>query len=131
MDRDEAARLLDGGEYRREGSRELFSSMKAAGLVAAFGASDDLIEMRGAVMDEFGMGPVPMSSAGPLTNDCSNADCPYFKLAAKHAPSIRRFYDRSTSCWRFETAIPHSIFRIMEDGDVFGEGVVFALSDVE
>jgi hypothetical protein len=33
-------------------------------------------------------------------------------------------------CWTFETSIPHATFTIVEDGEPFCRGIVFALSDV-
>jgi hypothetical protein len=51
---EEAAAELDANQYGNEGSKDLFARMKAAGLVAVFGASDDLMEFRGAIYDEAG-----------------------------------------------------------------------------
>lgn len=78
----DAADALNGNEYRQEGSRELFAAMKAAGLVAVFGASDDLAELRGAINDEiggFGGLTIYLTPAGLLTNDCDNDQCPHFE----------------------------------------------------
>lgn len=52
MTRDEAAEQLNGNEYRKEGSPTLFAAMKAAGLVAVYGASDDLMEMKRQALPE-------------------------------------------------------------------------------
>jgi len=72
MDTKEAAAQLDGSQYGQEGSRELFAAMKAAGLVAVFGASDDLVEFRGAIDDEvgaYGGTTIPLTSDGLLVNE--------------------------------------------------------------
>lgn len=50
----ELAALLNGREYRKEMSRDEEQVAKAAGLVVVFGASDDLMELRGAISDEVG-----------------------------------------------------------------------------
>ncbi len=55
MDAASAAAKLDGKQYGDEGSSTLFAEMKEHGLVAVFGASDDLMEFRGAVYDEVGV----------------------------------------------------------------------------
>jgi hypothetical protein len=54
MDAKALAALLTGREYRQEITRAEEADAKAAGLVVAFGASDDLLEFRGAIDDEVG-----------------------------------------------------------------------------
>lgn len=133
MDIHEAARRLDGGEYGREGSKELFAEMKAAGLVAVFGASDDLCEFRGAIDDEPSDWPIRLTPAGILKSKCREAgdDCPYFKPIAERTVSIRPVWcGGGAFSWRYETTIPHAKFSIYEDGEPYCEGIVFALADV-
>jgi hypothetical protein len=50
----EWARKLNGREYREELTGEEEQELKADGLIAAFGASDDLLEFRGVLNDEAG-----------------------------------------------------------------------------
>jgi len=83
-----AAAALDGCEYRKEGNPDLFASMKEAGLVAVFGASDDLIEFRGAIDDEAGHGYAYFSEEGLLETDCEDERCPYFEKLLAGAPHI-------------------------------------------
>ena len=52
MDAKELAAKLNGREYCREITDEEVRQAKEAGLVVVFGASDDLIEFRGAIRDE-------------------------------------------------------------------------------
>lgn len=79
------------------------------GLVSVCGASDDLLEMRGAYFDEFGAwgGVRIVSSAGrrikAIWNSCNDG----------------------RGCWIFETDIPHADFRMMEDGELYCRGLVF------
>lgn len=131
----EAATRLDGGEYSNEGSHELFAEMKAAGLVAVFGASDDLMELRGAVHDEvgcYGGGIAYFTKDGLLTNDCDSDDrCPYFHKIREAAAPIESLWDDGGFSWRYKTSIPHHEFKIFEDGEPYCEGIVFALQDVE
>lgn len=137
MDRNEAAKLLDGNQYRNEGSKELFAQMKAAGLVAVFGASDDIMEWRGAIDDETypNSDGAALTSAGLLKNECDDG-CPYFDKLAADAPLIYANWDDGSGfSWTYTTDIPHSTFVIIEtDGDEEPEqycrGIVFALSDV-
>lgn len=133
MTRDEAAATLNGNEYRDEGSRDLFKNMKEDGLVAVFGASDDLMEFRGAIDDEVGCsngGTAYLTSSGLVANRCESDDCPYFIESRKKAATIEAIWDRGGISWQYETEIPHSTFKIKEDGDDYCEGIVFALADV-
>jgi hypothetical protein len=45
---------LDGVQYPPRGCDEVFEYAKDNGLVIVFGASDDLVELRGAIHDEVG-----------------------------------------------------------------------------
>lgn len=136
MDMQEAAAALDGGEYAREGSPALFGAMKEAGLVAVFGASDDLTEFRGAIDDEAGAGDETehyLTRQGFFANPCDNDDCPFFreKLAAMTPAVVARWcppgFDGS---WLIETPLPHATFDVMEDGEVYCRGVVISVADL-
>jgi hypothetical protein len=132
--RDEAAAKLDGNQYREEGSRDLWKAMKAAGLVAVYGASDDLMEFSGAISDEFGChggGVAYVTRAGLLSNDCDSGDyCPHWDAVKKSATQIKAKWDIDGFSWRYETEIPHVKFVIKEDDENYCEGIVFALADV-
>lgn len=133
LTRDAAAARLDGDEYGKEGSKELFAAMKAAGLVAVFGASDDLMEFRGAIDDEIGCyngGTAYLTKAGLLTNDCDSDRCPHFAHTKKTAATIKAKWAEDGFSWSYETDIPYSMFVIKEDGENYCQGIVFALADV-
>lgn len=128
-----AAAELDGCEYRDEGSPDLWKRMKAAGLVAVFGASDDLMELNGAIYDEIGTGEALLTPSGLLTSECSEGeDCPYFQRSRHSASSITALWceEPNGPCWTYDTDIPHSTFTVMEDGEPFCRGIVFRLADV-
>lgn len=136
----EAAARLDGNEYRDEGSPELFAEMDAAGLVAVFGGSDNLIEFRGAIHDEVGADrDALITRDGLLTSECDEGEeCPYFKKLAKGAAKIEvLFAEEEGYTFTYRTEIPHVHFEIIEsDGpeddspEKYCRGIVFALSDV-
>lgn len=133
MDIHEAAAQLNGNEYRQEGSRELFKAMKAAGLVAVFGASDDIIEFQGAINDEvgaYGGGVAYVTPKGLLENECDDERCPYHARERQAATPIKAIWDDGGFSWRYQTEIPHAKFVINEDGEPYCEGIVFALADV-
>jgi hypothetical protein len=125
MTKEEAAAAMDGNEYGREGSPELFAMMKAEGLVAVFGYSDDVTELRGAVNDET-YSETYFTPTGILQNECEDG-CPYYERAAKSAKLLKA--DFGDNGWTYETAIPHATFNIVEDGEHYGQGIVFALAD--
>lgn len=130
----EAAAALNGNQYGKEGSKELFAAMKAASLVAVFGASDDLMEFRGAVDDELGCyngGMAFFTKEGFLKNECDSDDrCPHFRRLAEKAATVVALWDEGGFSWRYLTDIPHAKFVIKEDSENYCEGIVFALADV-
>lgn len=133
MDIETAANALHGCEYRKEGSRELFEQMKDAGLVAVFGASDDLMEFRGAIYDEIGAwdgGTAYLDDGGLLTNECENDDCPHFARVQKAARTIQaRWCPSGDLSWDYVTDIPHATFDVREDDEIYCRGIVFRLAD--
>lgn len=131
----EAALALDGSEYGEEGSPELFGQMKAAGLVAVFGASDDLMEFRGAIYDEvgcYGGGEAFLTSQGLLESECDCEECPYFKQIRSKATKITAIWapPDTDASWTYEASIPYETFKVLEDGEIYCHGFVFKLSDV-
>lgn len=129
----EAAQKLDGNQYRKEGTRGLFEEMKAAGLVAIFGASDDLMEIRGAVNDEIGCydgGTASFTKAGLLKSECDSEECPYHAKLEREATCVEALWDERGYSWCYDTVIPHQKFVIKEDDEDYCEGIVFALADV-
>lgn len=129
----EAAQKLNGNQYLKEGTKELFAEMKASGLVAVFGASDDLMEFRGAIDDEVGCysgGDAYLTPEGLLQNDCDNDGCPHFERAKDSAAVIEAVFGEEGFTFIYQTKIPHQTFIIKEDDDDYCRGIVFALADV-
>lgn len=135
MTAQEAAATLNGNEYAREGSKDLFAAMREAGLVAVFGASDDLTEFRGAINDEasaYGGAEHYLTRAGLLESECRQGDtCPYFeKLLGAMEPAIHAQWDQGGYSWLISTDLPHATFDIVEDGEPYCRGVVIAVADL-
>jgi len=134
MTRDEAAAALNGCWYGNEVSREMEAALKADGLVAVFGASDDLMELRGAISDEVGCydgGTAYLNGSGLLVNDCDNDRCPHFERVKEAAKTIEAIWspEGENLSWVYRTALPHSTFEVVEDGEPYCRGIVFLLSD--
>lgn len=142
MNAKELAAKLTGREYRSEITSAEAILAKAAGLVVVFGASDDLVEFRGAIDDEMGApGIVTVDSQGVLPDfevlldDCHGAPDAkerlrkYFKREG--GQGIDALWDREEPySWTFKTDIPHETFEIVEDGEPYCRGIVFALADL-
>lgn len=139
MTKEDLAARLTGCTYPFDLSKEIAQEARSAGLVVVFGASDDLLELRGALDDEVsasnGVTVWLMNDGLFDTNACASY-CWYFEGAFQHV----REYGRSLTAlwdpgdgysWRYETDIPHATFEIVEEGEPYCRGIVFALSDVE
>lgn len=128
-----AVKVLDGCEYGDECSKEFETMLKANGLVAVFGASDDLMELRGVIHDEVGCyngGEAYIVSTGLLHNDCDDDRCPHFARAKHNAATIEAIWGEDGFSWKYRTEIPHAKFVVKEDGENYCEGIVFAMKDV-
>jgi hypothetical protein len=104
-------------------------------LVAVFGASDDLMEFRGAIYDEvdcYEGGTAHVTPDGLLRNECDNDGCPYFERRQNTSSTIEASWapDGEDISWVYITEIPHATFTIMEDGEPYCRGIVFDLADV-
>lgn len=126
------AGLLNGREYCREITGELEAQAKQSGLVVVFGGSDDLVEFRGAIHDERGApGDLHLTRDGLLENECDDSECPYFEKLKAAATVIEAIWcEEPELSWSYKTTIPHATFNVMEDGETYCRGIVFALSDV-
>lgn len=134
MTAQELAGKLTLGEMGEEISDELAQSAKASGLVVVYGASDDLMEFRGAIHDEadvYDGEDVFIDSQG-LLPDRDNIDDDeelekFFIRKRGKLHKIKAISNQGGYSWVFETEIPHVTFEILEDGDTYCRGIVFKL----
>jgi hypothetical protein len=128
----QAAQFMNGRQYREETTRDFVEKLKLSGLVAVYGASDDLVEFEGAICDEFGVGQeIILVDGKVLTSACEDENCPYFKKLSKSATS-RVFGDWTDAGFVASTTIPNSVkFTIMEVHDIYGTGLIFAIKDAK
>ena len=139
----ELAARLNGREYGSEITKAEEAEAKAAGLVVVFGASDDLVELRGAIDDELGayegttlritpLGLLPSWETVLEAGAESDAEDYFLK---KHAgiAEVKALWCPGDALlgtsWAYETAIPHATFDVMEDGELYCRGIVFRLAD--
>jgi hypothetical protein len=138
MTRDELAALLNNREHGSEIEKSEETMAMEAGLVVVFGYSDDNVELRGAISEElggYGGTTFAITREGLPTNRCRDDDCPYFAEITKKGVAITAvwrdvWHNRADPNWTFDTDIQHSTFMIMEGGEPFCRGIVFALADV-
>lgn len=114
----ECAAMLDGREYAYDFiSKAELKEMKENGIVVVYGASDDLMEFDGAIVDEAGVfdGGTVFFDENGVVQDITTDRC------------IEAIWcdDESDATWSYKTDIEHETFDIMEDGEVYCRGIVF------
>jgi len=139
MTKESLAALLTGREYHNEITKQEEQEAKEAGLVVVFGYSDDNMEMRGAIHEEFGAyegGEIAFTKEGKEIEaedmevlEKYNVVPPLNKIEAVWCPENN---EGDIMCsWLYETEIPHSEFDIMEDGELYCQGIVFSINDLK
>lgn len=132
------AAQLNGSQYPLRVSNELTEQAKAAGLVIVYGASDDLMEFQGAIGGELTAmgGRIVLVDADGLLPD--NADdieadedrARYYYRKGKAKTIDALWCKEPDYSWTYHTAIPHETFEVVEDGQPYCRGIVFALADL-
>lgn len=141
LTKEELAARLNGREYREEMTTAEEVEAKESGLVVVFGASDDLIEFRGAICDEDGAGSegsTLLSQAGLLGDHDDNCSCAWcgWLAAAKACAEIYCIWNTDNYSWQYNTTIPHATFDILEDTgpgkppEKYCRGIVFELASL-
>lgn len=120
----ELAEKINGRRYGATLTSDEEMLAKENGLVVAFGASDDLMELRGAIDAEY---DAYDGGACFIKKDGSSSE--------KEEPGslkLSALWDKGDGAppWTYETEIPHETFLVIVDGETFCEGIVFALKDI-
>lgn len=133
MLKEQLAKRLDGHEIRNFDAVVATEKKTAAegGLVIVSGASDDIMEFRGALDEEFGFSAL-ISGGDFLTNECVDGDrCPYFSAIRAKAFEVEALWCAEADlAWTYRLDVEHSTFTILQDGEPWCRGVVFALADI-
>lgn len=143
MTKEQLAEMLNGRQYRSEISREEAATAKDSNLVVVYGASDDLMEFKGAIHEELsawdgataylvkkkeGWEPVSeedYESYLQVLDDVGMADhLKMYEIYAEWSPE-----DPECS-WLITTEIPNATFDILEDGELYCRGIVFSLNEL-
>ena len=140
MNSKQLAELLNNREYRNELTRNEEFQAVSDNLVIVFGASDDLMEFRGAIheeLDAYEGTTAYLDADGLVVNECDNERCPYARKLAATAKKIKAVWgkddyvwDKDDYAWVYQTDIPHETFDILDNGEKYCRGIVFSLDEV-
>ena len=130
------AGLLTGREYGKEMAKEEELQAKAAGLIVIFGANDDLMELRGAIHDEFscygGVALVDAKGVLPFREDIDDDEqLKDYWARVPAARAVDALWDKEDGiCWSYRTDVPHATFEIVEGGEPYCRGIVIDVADL-
>lgn len=131
MNKEDLATTLSGCDYK-EFEAKLKTVQKDAeesGLVIVYGASDDLMELRGALDNEYGCfngGTFYLTKAGVIEqkDDICNR-CDLYKNSLEQAHKLVAKWCDGEWCWSYEIDVPYAKFGIYDGEDNYCEGIVF------
>lgn len=140
MNKEELAEKLNKSDYPLYIDKALVAEAKAAGLVIVYGASDDLMELEGAINDEVGVcsgGTAIVDSKGVLPcweqlmdNSPTKDEVREYFEREKQSAEIEAIWNQDGYSFTYKTKIPHAVFDVEEDEDKYCRGIVFSLADI-
>ena len=143
MNKETLAEMINGRSYRNEMHKEEEQIAKESCLVVIFGASDDLVEFRGAIYDEIeAYDGTHFIIATPGTEIPVDEDEETYRKAKKleavpieeESPTKKNRFeavwspDEPECSWLIKTDLPHSTFDIMEDGELYCRGLIIEVA---
>jgi hypothetical protein len=136
----EWAAKLNGIEYPADELDKFSKEMAENGIIAAYGASDDLLEFRGAIYDEAGawegtevrLAVYPDGTVKIFNEEENRETFEFNHEEIDRMKTVRAVWGPKSieASWAIETSISHESFDIMEDGELFCRGVVFHMYDL-
>jgi hypothetical protein len=126
MTKEELAELLNCRQRNDEITSEEEKIAHDNGLVVIFGASDDLVEFRGVLCDEIG------AYEGCHFKFNKELEIKVGDKHKGHKRSVEAVWcpEDMYCSWGFVTTIPHSTFKILEDDEVFCEGIIINVAEL-
>lgn len=132
MTKEQLAAILNGNEYGEEITKDQERQAEGAGLVVAYGHSDDIMVFKGALQN--------------VINCCGGGEIYFTKYGIEviyerynnfaNINIIEVIFDKEYGVsdeycpMQFKTEIPHATFRIMESGSLYCVGIVFNVRDL-
>ncbi|TGE29774.1 hypothetical protein [Hymenobacter metallicola] len=145
MTKEQLAASLDGCQYRDEVNKEWAKIAEEAGLIVVFGASDDLMEVRGAVDDELNAwdgveavfykhntGFSVIENNSETIREIEDDFHLYKALGAmldRH--NLVRITPAKDCQWDVITTLPHAKFDVKEEEDLYCRAVVIDIKDLK
>ena len=142
------AKILNGREYGDEISTTEEQVAKENKLLVVFGYSDDCVELRGVVDEEFSEGTTIIFGRKGETifidtdtddvNGYEDFDGVFKRCKKLEAiqvsdcsvePESYVTSEHGMNGWEFKTDLPHAEFSIYEDEELYGKGLVIDMSD--
>lgn len=151
MTKYQLAEQINGCGYREEDEHFDASTARKSGLVAIFGASDDLLEFRGAIHEELGAwngtNAYIFKKKGEWAalneNDFEEykekledvgmlGGFKYWQIKAEWSPVIKEEgKDNIVASWLITGDTPEQVhFDVMEDGELYCRGIVIDLNEL-
>lgn len=139
MTKEDLAAKLDGMPHDPTFPAELLQQAKVDRLVIVYGASDDLIEFRGALLDEelvYGGGDVLIDGRGVLPpraqlDGASDGVLRQYLARKEVARTITALWDPGEGLsWAYLTDIPNATFTLWEGSERYCRGLVISLDDL-
>lgn len=135
MTKEELAKTLNNRKYGEEITKSEQDEANKSDLVVIFGASDDLMEIRGAINDEVSLydGGIALFINGKLyQNECDDDSCPHEINIQEKCFTIEAVCDSNDNYyWKYKTNIPHATFDILEERSKYCRGIVFNISEIQ
>ena len=144
MTKEELALKLNRRDRRARFEKTESAEAKENGLIIIYGESDDLVEFEGLLYDEIGAydGTDFIIATKGMEIPSFDDEKLYYKaeilqaipIEEESTTSINRFKavwnDEGNPCWEIQTELPHAKFEILEDGELFGIGIVIDFKDL-
>lgn len=136
MAKEELAKQIDGIEYPARFDQKTLNEAKHNKLIIIHGSSDDLVEIRGWHVEEFGAPGIFYISMIDVIDaqehdQCECLYCGYSdKVSRMEKIEIEWLNGGENGCWVIKTNVPHARFRIMEDGELYSYGIVIDANDL-
>ena len=149
MTKEHLAELLDNRQYGDEINKEEEQVAKENNLLVVFGYSDDCVEFRGIIKEEFSVDSIIIfGKKGEIllintdTDDVDsfeNFDGVFKRCTKLEAVQVNDYAtepesyvtsDHGMNGWEFKTDLPYAEFSIYEDDDLYGKGLVIDMSSL-
>lgn len=128
--------MLNGREYGIELTGVEEQQAKELGFIIIFGASDDLVEFRGAIDEEVDCdnGRTVYLNKNGIFEECED-NCIHSQKAKEKTIRLRTLFDAGNGyIWEYkfeDKNIKYETFDILEDGEKYCKGIIFNINELK